>query len=143
MSNSFYHEHYCLTKAQQEIIEPLLPAPKLTGRPALNFLTVFNAILWILSSGAAWRDLPPQFGNRNIEIDLTFCKVHRHAAGARKKHGNQAIGVSHGGKTLFIAFCSARIRKFIQEQGFVSPTKPTHEQTFTRFAMSLNASSCG
>ncbi len=37
---------------QEEIIELLLPAPKAIGRPALNPLTVFNAILWILSSGA-------------------------------------------------------------------------------------------
>ena len=39
-----------------------------------------------------------------VEIDSTFCKVHKHAAGTCKKHGNQAIGVS-------------RIREFIQEQG--------------------------
>lgn len=133
MSNSFYNERYCLTKAQREIIEPLLPAPKSTGRPALNSLKVFNAILWILSSGAAWRDLPAQFGNWNsiyhkfrlwcaddvfekilqalvantekyllVQIDSTFCKVHQHAAGALKKHGNQAIGVSRGGKTTKI-----------------------------------------
>ena len=63
MSNSFYHERYCLTKAQEEIIKPLLPSSKPTGRPCLNPITVFNAILWILSSGAAWRDLPPHFGN--------------------------------------------------------------------------------
>ena len=37
-----------------------------------------------------------------VEIDSTFCKVHQHAAGARKKHGNQAIGVSRGGKTTKI-----------------------------------------
>ena len=30
------------------------------------------------------------------------CKVPQHAAGARKKHGNQAIGVSRGGKTTKI-----------------------------------------
>ena len=133
MSKSFYHERYCLTKTQREIIEPLLPAPKLTGRPALNPLTVFNAILWILSSGAPWRDLPTHYGNWNsiyhkfrkwcvddvfenilkvlvadtekyllVEIDSTFCKVHQHAAGARKKNGEQAIGMSRGGKTTKI-----------------------------------------
>ena len=90
-----------------------------------------------------------------------FAFVHQHAAGALKKHGNQAIGVSRGGKTTKIhvlvtenfqligllltggqvhdsecavellskvnldgktvlgdkAFCSARIRDFIQAQG--------------------------
>ena len=133
MSNLFYHTRYCLTKTQKEIIAPLLPAPKSTGRPALNSLTVFNAILWILSSGAPWRNLSPHFGNRNsiyhkfrkwcadnvfenllqalvddtekyllIQIDSTFCKVHQHAAGTLKKHGNQAIGVSRGGKTTKI-----------------------------------------
>ena len=65
MSKSFYHERYCLTKTQEEITKPLLPTPKSTGRPSLNPLIVFNAILWILSSGAAWRDLPPCYGNRN------------------------------------------------------------------------------
>ena len=37
-----------------------------------------------------------------VEIDSTFCKVPHHAAGARKKYGNQAIGVSRGGKTTKI-----------------------------------------
>ena len=133
MSNSFYHERYCLTKTQEEIIKPLLPKAKSTGRPALNPLVVFNAILWILSSGAAWRDLPPHYGNWNsiyhkfrqwyaqkvfdnilkalvadtdkyllVQIDSTFCKVHQHVAGARKILGNQAIGISRGGKTTKI-----------------------------------------
>ena len=65
MSNTLYHGRYCLTKAQREIIEPLLPTPKTTGRPALNSIAVFNAVFWILSSGAAWRDLPPEYGNWN------------------------------------------------------------------------------
>ena len=37
-----------------------------------------------------------------LEIDSTFCKVHQHAAAARKILGNQAIGVSHGGKNTKI-----------------------------------------
>lgn len=133
MSNSFYHARYCLTKTQEEIIKPLLPAPKSTGRPGLDPMIVFNAILWILSSGAPWRDLPPHYGNWNsiyhkfrlwcsqdvfenilkvlvadtekyllVQIDSTFCRVHQHAAGARKILGNQAIGVSRGGKTTKI-----------------------------------------
>ena len=96
-----------------------------------------------------------------VQIDSTFCKVHQHATGARKKYGNQAIGVSRGGKTTKIhalvnenfqligllltggnihdsecatsllskvnldgktvlgdkAFCSTRIRDFIQARG--------------------------
>lgn len=54
MSNSFYHERYCLTKRQGEVIAPLLPVPKAKGRPCLNPLTLFNVIVWILSSGATW-----------------------------------------------------------------------------------------
>ncbi|MBR5913841.1 MAG: IS5 family transposase [Selenomonadaceae bacterium] len=133
MSNTFYHGRYSVTNEQWKIIEPHLPKSKSTGRPCLNPRTVFNAILWILGSGAAWRDLPTEYGNWNsiyhkfrqwleqgvferilqsivsecqnyylIEIDSTFCKVHQHAAGARKILGNQNIGVSRGGKTTKI-----------------------------------------
>ena len=37
-----------------------------------------------------------------IEIDSTYCKVHQHGFGASKVHGNQAIGVSRGGKNTKI-----------------------------------------
>ena len=47
MSKLFYHERYCLTKRQEEVIAALLPAPKAKGKPSLNSLTVFNAILRI------------------------------------------------------------------------------------------------
>ena len=35
------------------------------GRPPLNPRTVFNGVLWILKSGARWRDLPSHYGNWN------------------------------------------------------------------------------
>lgn len=105
--------------------------PKNTGRPNLNARKVFNAIYWVLSSGAKWRYIPKEYGNWNsiyhkfrrwieegvfekilqalidakyalIEIDSTFCKVHQHAARALKKHGDQVIDVSRGGKTTKI-----------------------------------------
>ena len=85
MSNSFYHERYCLTKAQREIIEPLLPAPKSTGRPALNSLTVFNAILWILSSGAAWRDLEQHLSQ--IPQMVRSSRFRENLASVGRKHG--------------------------------------------------------
>lgn len=130
MSSSFYHT---ITDSQWKIIEPHLPKAKNTGRPRLNSRTVFNAILWVLESGAKWRYIPKEFGNWNsiyhkfrqwcdegifdkilkslvdscrkyflIEMDSTFCKVHQHAAGARKILGKQNIGVSRGGKTTKI-----------------------------------------
>ena len=130
MSKSFY---YKITDEQWEIIEPYLPKAKSTGRPSLDSRTVFNAILWILDSGAKWRYIPQEFGNWNsiyhkfrqwseagvfenilqsliensrkfylVEMDSTFCKVHQHAAGAKKILGNQDVGVSRGGKTTKI-----------------------------------------
>ena len=130
MSKLFYHT---VTDTQWKIIEPHLPKTKNTGRPSLNPRTVFNAILWVLDSGAKWRYIPKEFGNWNsiyhkfrqwcdekvfekilqslvdscrkyylVEMDSTFCKVHQHAAGARKIFGNQDIGTSRGGKTTKI-----------------------------------------
>ncbi len=65
MSNTFYHGRYSVTNTQWEIIEPFFPPAKSIGRPTLNSRTVFNAILWILGSGATWRDLPKEYGNWN------------------------------------------------------------------------------
>lgn len=57
-----------LTDAQWEKIEPLLPKPKprargkRRGRPRKPNRAVFEGILWILKTGARWRDLPSDFG---------------------------------------------------------------------------------
>ena len=52
-----------LTDDQWQRPEPLLPAQKpRTGRPGKDQRTVINGILWVLRSGAPWRDLPEQYG---------------------------------------------------------------------------------
>ena len=63
MSNSFYHKD--LTEAQWNRIKYLFEEPKRVRRLPLNPRKVFNGILWILKSGARWRDLPSCYGNWN------------------------------------------------------------------------------
>ena len=41
------------------------------GRPSIDNRTVLNGILWILRSGAPWRDLPERYGKWNT-IYKTF-----------------------------------------------------------------------
>jgi len=52
-----------LTDEQWERIEPLLPERTAkTGRPARDPRVMLNGMLWILRTGAPWRDLPERFG---------------------------------------------------------------------------------
>ena len=48
-----------LTDAQWELIEPLVPAPRSGGRPAVHSRRrVVDAILYVNRTGCAWRQLP-------------------------------------------------------------------------------------
>jgi len=54
-----------LTEEQWALIEPLLPSQRVRadgrGRPWKNNREVLNGIIWILRSGARWKDLPKDF----------------------------------------------------------------------------------
>ena len=56
-----------LTEAQWQIVLPLLPSdqrpPGRAGRPRVDNRTVLGGILWILRTGARWKDLPAEFGS--------------------------------------------------------------------------------
>ena len=53
-----------LTDEQWDRLEPLLPPQRpATGRPAKDHRMVLNGILWILRTGAPWRDLPERYGS--------------------------------------------------------------------------------
>ena len=51
-----------LTNSQWEVIKTLMPDRKRVGRPANDFRTTLKGMLWILRTGAPWRDLPEAFG---------------------------------------------------------------------------------
>src|SRR5690348_7685436 len=52
-----------LTDAQWLRLAPLLPPEKpRVGRPSHPHRRILNGILWILATGAPWRDLPERFG---------------------------------------------------------------------------------
>ena len=102
------------------------------GRPATSNRLVVNSILWVLRTGAAWRDLPAcypawsgvyarfrrwnqrgvwaavlhevaqELDDESYMLDSSIVRAHQDAAGARKQLGPQAIGRSRGGPTTKI-----------------------------------------
>ena len=103
-----------LTNAQWQRIATLIPGKKGDkGRHGEDNRLFVDAVLWILRTGAPWRDLPPAFGlwnsvfvrfNRwsrkgvwqqlftvladdpdfeHVMIDATIIRAHQHAAGAK------------------------------------------------------------
>ena len=106
-----------LADEQWQRVEGLLPGqPGSPGRSADNNRLFLDAVLWIVRTGAPWRDLPERFGEWNsvfqrfnrwakrgvwqrvfdalqepdlewVMLDATIIRAHVHAAGARKKVG--------------------------------------------------------
>ena len=55
-----------VSDSQWERIERLLPPERgREGRPSLDNRLMVNGILWVLRTGAPWRDLPERFGRWN------------------------------------------------------------------------------
>ena len=54
-----------LTDEQWELVEPMLPPPRRRrdnrGRPWASNRSCLEGILWVLRTGARWRDLPEQY----------------------------------------------------------------------------------
>lgn len=106
-----------LSDEQWKRVEGLLPGrPGTAGRSGEDNRLFLDAVLWVLRTGAPWRDLPERFGESNsvfqrfnrwakkgvwqqvfdalqdpdlewVMLDATIVRAHVHAAGARKKAG--------------------------------------------------------
>lgn len=105
-----------LTDGQWRTIEPILPGKASDpGRTGFDNRKTLEGILWVLRTGAPWRDMPAEFGKwnsvyqrfrrwsdrgvferifeetqgemdmRTVQIDGSYVKVHQHAAGAPKE----------------------------------------------------------
>ena len=56
------HRHE-VTDEQWKLLGPLVTSkPATTGRPRRDARDMLNGILWILRTGAPWRDLPERYG---------------------------------------------------------------------------------
>src|SRR5436190_12929943 len=55
-------QRYALTDGQWEALRPVLSPDEPTGRPPKDHRLILDGILWILHTGAPWRDLPERFG---------------------------------------------------------------------------------
>jgi len=54
---------YELTDEQWNLISDLVERPRRgRGRPRRDEKTLLNGVIWVLCSGAAWRDLPKRYG---------------------------------------------------------------------------------
>jgi len=54
-----------LTDEQWDLIADLFPPPNRTGRPRRSSRDMVDGILWILNTGAQWRDLPREVAPRS------------------------------------------------------------------------------
>ena len=107
---------YEISDTEWERVKDILPPERTgkAGRPSGDNRTALNGILWIVRSGAPWRDLPERYGSwstlydkfarwsdlgifekifnilnvdadmQDLSMDSTSIKVHQHAAGAKK-----------------------------------------------------------
>ena len=68
------HRRHDLSDQVWERLRPYLPGEaSKRGRQAQDNRLFLKAVFWILSTGAPWRDLPPDYGDRR-NTHRRFCR---------------------------------------------------------------------
>ncbi len=91
-----------MTDEQWELIQDLFPPPAKTGRPPVDRRNVVDGIFWMTRTGAAWRDLPAEFGKWGRVWDL-FDKWNKDGTLDQISHRLQSahIDLDESGKSLW------------------------------------------
>ena len=55
-------KRYELPDAAWDLVADIFNEPRRNGRPRADDRLMLNGVLWVLCSGAAWRDMPERFG---------------------------------------------------------------------------------
>ncbi|RMV35781.1 hypothetical protein ALP13_200017 [Pseudomonas syringae pv. maculicola] len=55
-------KRYELPDTPWDLVADIFTQPRRTGRPRVDDRLMLNGVLWVLCSGAAWRDMPERFG---------------------------------------------------------------------------------
>ncbi len=63
-------DRHRLTDEQWSRIADLFDSPKRTGRPPNDRRQMLDGVLWVLNTGAPWRDLPRELGKWSTAWDL-------------------------------------------------------------------------
>ena len=71
-----------LTDWEWPIFDPLLPGRGERGPPIKDKRRTVNGILWVLRTGAPWRDMPSRYGNWNSAF-VRFTRIRLGQMGAR------------------------------------------------------------
>jgi transposase len=88
-----------LTEVAWELVKPLMPPRKPpTGRPRREHRTVLAGMLWVLSTGSSWRDLPEEEFGAWQTVYGRYRKWHRE--GLWQRITEVLSGVSSGGDSL-------------------------------------------
>ena len=131
---------YELTEYEWTAIKPMLPN-KPRGVPRVNDRRVLNGILWVLRSGAPWRDLPESYGppttcyNRFVRwrqagvwdrlmnalaaghdaavqmIDTSVVRVHQHGS-CIAGNAEQHMGRSRGMRVRFTPLWTPKVCRY-------------------------------